>query len=73
MFPSRESAIKTLIAEAVRVWIWCFQLSFLSNQNPSHHWTSDGSMHVPLGRTTFFIFLFFFILFILHGSLRLKA
>ena len=52
VFPSRESAMKTLIAEAVRVWMWCFQLNFLSNKNPSHRWTSDGSMHVPFGRMT---------------------
>ena len=52
VLPSWESAMKTLMAEAVLVWLWCFQLSFLSNQNPSHRWTSDGSMHVPFGRMT---------------------
>ena len=36
VLPRRDRAIKTLMAEVVLVRMWCFHVSFLSSQNPSH-------------------------------------
>src|SRR5437588_2465973 len=52
VFPRRDRAMKTLMAEVVLVRRWYFHVSFLSSQNPNHLCTLDGSISVPLGRTT---------------------
>src|SRR5437588_11866799 len=52
VLPRQDRTIKTLMAEVVLVWIWCFHMSFLSSQKLSHLWTLDSSISVLFGRTT---------------------